>query len=105
VGGTIAEGEYVISALRIYSQTRPAPPSVVKAVMSIEGTTMQQVGDRDGEERRYTSTFTVSGTTVSIEDTCPQSNLDTPSFNATPTSLSLFSESQGEVFEIEFTKR
>src|SRR6185503_20251689 len=65
-GGAIVDGRYVISALNLYALTVPVPDSVARGVFAIEGNEMQQVGELDGEETRYTSTFTTSGTSMSI---------------------------------------
>src|ERR1044071_10217919 len=58
-GGTILDGTYELSALTLYSATIPVPTNVVKSVISISGTSMQQIASLDGDEMRYTVTTMV----------------------------------------------
>jgi len=44
---------------------------------------MQQVGAVNGELKRYTSTFTTMGTTISTTDTCPAPDMGSYGFTAT----------------------
>src|SRR5437762_4336659 len=68
-GGTVVDGTYVLAATTLYTAATTIPPTTSSAVIQIAGSTMQQVGQINGQEKRYTSTFTVTGTTVETTDT------------------------------------
>jgi hypothetical protein len=107
-GGTIAEGTYELSALTLYTGpggSTTAPGGTFSAVFEISGNTMQQVGSEDGVEKRYTSTFTISGSTVSTVDSCPVSDSSTHSLSATPTELRIYDSGTVGTLEQAYAKR
>jgi hypothetical protein len=104
IGGMVADGTYEMTALNLYGVTS-APTAVVRAVFEIAGTTMQQVGEIDGDEKTYTSTYTTSGTTLRVRDSCPVESLDESEFTATPTDLRYILTSEGRTLEMVLTRR
>jgi hypothetical protein len=97
-GGTIADGTYALTAMNAYSGAGGATGDLgimASAVMTISGMTMQQAGQINGQEKRYTSTFTTSGTTIMTMDTCPAPNTDMHSYTATPNALIVIDSESG----------
>lgn len=105
MGGTILDGMYELTAITLYGVSQPAPDTIARAVFQFAGTTIQQVGELDGAEQKYTSKFAVSGTVLTIDDTCPKPNRDQPAFTATSTDLRFFIASGGGTLEMVLTKR
>jgi hypothetical protein len=66
-GGAIADGDHQLSALTIYTGpgVHGGACDHLQCRLPDRGKfVMQQVGKQDGVEKRYTSTFTISGTTA-----------------------------------------
>ena len=105
-GGTIVDGTYVLTAATGYAIS-PAviPTTTLSAVMQIAGSTMQQAGTINGEERRYTSTLATSGTSVTTTDTCPAADSNTYRYTATTTSLRIYAALGASTLEQTYTKR
>jgi hypothetical protein len=104
-GGTVVDGVYELTAATLYGVV-DVPLRTISAVFAISGTTMQQVGTIDGEEKRYTSTFGTKGTLITTIDSCPSGT--TPSvhsFTATATELRVYDATVSESFEQTYTKR
>lgn len=92
-GGTIADGTYVLSVLTLHTGPGGSTQTTggqASAVFQIQGMTMQQVGTAGGEEKRYTSTFVTSGSTVTMTDSCPMPKTESHSFTATATEFHIF---------------
>ncbi|HEX7478680.1 MAG TPA: hypothetical protein VF331_12800 [Polyangiales bacterium] len=108
VGGTIADGTYVLSAATLYTGpggSTAASGGAFSGVFQIKGTTMLQVGTVSGKEERYVTTFTTSGTTLSTNDTCPVAKSETHSFSANPTGFTVYDATGNGTFEQAYTKR
>jgi hypothetical protein len=107
-GGPIADGTYDLSALTVYTgvggSTSPIA-STAHVVLVISGNTMQQVGAVDGVPRSYTTTFTVSATTITTTDTCPSPVTSRHQFSASPTDLRVYDPGSGKMLEQTYTKR
>lgn len=92
-GGTITAGVYALSAVTLYTgsggSTVP-PANTFSAVFDIEGNTIQQAGRVNDAENHVTSTFTISGTTLSTVDTCPDTNTEDLPFTATATDFRVY---------------
>jgi hypothetical protein len=109
-GGTLVDGTYDLTALTLYTGpgVSASPPSgTFSAVYQITGNIAQQVGRLNGSEARYTSTFTISGTTFLSADTCPmpKQNSDSVSITATPTGFRVYDSVTGGILEQSYTKR
>jgi hypothetical protein len=75
-----------------------ASESTLSAVFVFAGNTMQQVGHINGMELRYTSTYSISGTTISTADTCPEPDSSSHAPSATPSGIRIYdTESAGTV--------
>jgi len=79
--------------------------SMLSAVFQISGDTIQQVRSIDGEERRYTSTYTLGGVSISTTDTSPEPASDSFAYTATPAELRLLAVNGGIQLDQVFTKR
>jgi hypothetical protein len=88
-GGTIVDGTYVLTAATVFGVSS-IPQVTASAVFQFSGNTMQQVGTVNGQLKRYTSTFTTMGTSISTTDTCPAPDMGTYGFSATATEISVF---------------
>lgn len=83
-----------------------SPAGTASAVFEITGQTMQQVGSIDGTEKRYTSTFTISGITVSTTDTCPAPDTGSHQFTATPAEFRIYDDTGSNgTLEQTYTRR
>jgi hypothetical protein len=92
-GGRIADGTYALSAFTVHTESggpTQATAERIGALFQIQGKTMQQVGTANGVEKRYTSTFVTSGSTITTTDSCPMPKTETHSFTATGTELRLY---------------
>jgi hypothetical protein len=108
MGGTIADGMYALTAMTAYAGPGGSTGDLgitASVVMTIAGATMQQAGQINGQEKRYTSTFTTSGTTVMTMDTCPAPNTDTHSYTATSTALTVIDTASGYTLAQTYTLR
>ncbi len=87
LGGTPADGTYVLSAAVIYTGSAgPAGPSgTSQTTLQITGSTIQVVSTGDPPTR--TVTFSTSGTSLDSVDTCPDTDTRPGSYTATPTTL------------------
>lgn len=107
-GGSIAGGIYELSAMTLYTGpggSTVAPDMTASAVIQIAGQTMQQVGSIDGAEKRYTSTFTISGTTISTTDTCPAPDTGSHSLTATSTEFRIYDANAQGALQQTYTMR
>jgi hypothetical protein len=107
-GGTIADGVYQLTAANIYAA--PAGftnDTQLSSVMQVKGTVAQQVGSIDGEESRYTTKLTVSGTMLTAVDTCPEPETASFGLTATPTEFRLYAVPPGTTMTLEqvYSKR
>jgi hypothetical protein len=97
MGGVIADGTYVLTAVTLYTGGGgPAGSSGVSAsvVLTIAGTTMEQVGRFNGQDVRSTATLMASGTTLQRTGTCPTAMTDWLLYTATATELRLYTASE-----------
>jgi hypothetical protein len=105
-GGTIVDGVYELTEVAVFN-----PPSgytndtLLSAVFQITGNTIQQVGHINGEESRYTSTYTTLRHTITTTDTCPEPATATFAYTATPTGFRIGEASTGLIVDQVFTKR
>jgi len=104
LGGGLVDGTYDFSAGTFYGPATVDVPTI-RAVLEISGRTMQQVGSIDGDERRYSSTWSISGTTLSTTDTCPTSYSESFEFTATATELRIYGELDSGILEQIYTRR
>lgn len=87
-GGTIVDGTYHLTGWEIY------PPGSVDAYLRkqtwvIANGTLRSVSQNDSDpERRNGGTFTTSGTTMTLNVSCPQTGTISTEYTATPTSIS-----------------
>jgi hypothetical protein len=105
-GGAIGDGTYELTAMTLYTGTAAAPPEgILSAVFEITGGVMQQVIKINGSEGRYTTTFTISGISISMVDSCPKWRSETHSLTATPTDYRIYDTARSGTLEQIFTKR
>jgi hypothetical protein len=105
-GGAIEDGTYELTAMTLYTDTSAAPPEgTFSAVFEIAGGVMQQASKINGSESRYTTTFTISGISVSMVDTCPRWSSETHSLTATPTDYRIYDTASSGTLEQIYTKR
>jgi hypothetical protein len=74
-------------------------------VLQIEGTTMQQVGAVNGDERSFTSTLTTSGNILTTNDSCPEPASGRHEFTATTAALSIYGLDSTGTVEQRYSKR
>jgi hypothetical protein len=105
-GGAIEDGTYELTAMTFYTDTSVGPPAgTLSAVFEIAGSVMQQVVKINGSEARYTTTFTISGISISMVDSCPRWNSETHSLTATPTDYRIYDTGSSGTLEQTYTKR
>jgi hypothetical protein len=106
VGGAIEDGTYELSAMTLYTDTSAdLPPGTLSAVFEITGDVMQQVSKINGSEQRYTTSFTISGISISMVDSCPSWSSETHSLTATPTEYRIYDSLTSGVLEQVYTRR
>ena len=108
VGGAIIDGSYVLSALTSYTGPGGSTGSLtdgISTLLVISGTTMQQVGSINGQELRYTTTISTSGTTISTVDTCPAPSTSQHGYTASATELRIYNTSSSQTLEQTYTKQ
>jgi len=108
VGGTISEGNYVLTTARLFN----VPGSVdikrqLGVSLAVRGDVIEQVTQLDGATERNSFKFTVASTMLSLVDTCAGSSAVTHGFSATPTQLETFTQEAGTTYTLHriFTKR
>ena len=98
-GGTIANGKYVLTGLKLYGTPNVPGQKVAvygKHTIEVTATTVAQITtEPDSAETRMKSTYTKSGTNLVLTRTCTQPGNGSPtavtlSFSATPTTLTLY---------------
>lgn len=115
LGGTVAQGAYVLTEFSIHTNELPdgTEVSVIgKTTLSLEGTTMNVLLDRsDGVTFRRTETFTTNGVDFATTRTCLSPEVDGGSepgraqYTATPAELTLiYPTASGTVVNV-YTKR
>ncbi|MGH7435723.1 MAG: hypothetical protein ACRENE_08610, partial [Polyangiaceae bacterium] len=107
-GGTIADGTYQLTALTAYLGVGgPAVALMLTAseVQTISGTTIQEAGIIDGQESRYTTKFTTSGTSLTTHDTCPLESSATHGYTASAMELRIYDAMGGFTLEQVYTLR
>lgn len=82
-GGRIPDGTYELTQATFDGPSSDLPDLKVQAVIQVAGNTMQQVGSVNGEEFRYTSTYSLSGSTITTTDSCPAADTSTDGFSLT----------------------
>jgi hypothetical protein len=103
-GGTLSDGTYVLTSTTIYTAL-PFPGMKLRSVMQITGNTIQQVATMNGDEKRFTTSFTTAGSSIVMTDTCPARKTGTYTFTATPTELRMYLTSPMGKIEQTYTKR
>jgi hypothetical protein len=107
-GGTITDGTYELASVTAYTGTNGPTtpnPSTARMVMVFAGSTVQSVDVVNGQEHRYIATFSVSGTTITMRDTCPDQVVSIFEITAAATELRIYATSSGITVEMRFTKR
>jgi hypothetical protein len=108
MGGTIADGNYALTAMTAYTGQGGSTGNLAltaSEVQTISGSTMQQDGIINGQEKRYTTTIMTSGTTITTSDTCPAPGTAMHSYTATPTALLIYDTKTGFTLEQRYTRR
>jgi hypothetical protein len=105
MGGEIADGTYELVEIIYFGDAAALPSAEIQTVFEIDGNTMQQVGSIDGEEMRYTSTFTTSGSTITTRDTCPAVLTSRFEYTATEDRFYIYDERAGAVLQQRFDLR
>lgn len=105
MGGEIADGTYVLIGISYYGEAAALPSTEIQSVFEISGNKMQQVGSIDDEETRYNSTFSTSGTTVTLRDTCPAPMTSRFEFTATADQFYIYDDRAGGIMEQFFELR
>jgi hypothetical protein len=103
-GGTLSDGTYVLSSMTVYT-AMPFPGIMVSSMMQVSGNTIQQVANMNGEEKRFTTSFTIAGASIAMMDTCPTRKSGNYTFSATPTELRMYLTSPLGKIEQTYTKR
>jgi hypothetical protein len=107
-GGEISDGTYYLAAVTVFfgiNGSKMPVQSTAQMVMTIQGNTMQTVAVVDGQEKAFTTTFSISGSTLTMNVTCPVPNISTHLFTARPTDLRIY-ETQGPILlEQTYRKR
>ena len=104
-GGTIALGKYELTALNLYGVNPPMSEEVRRQMVEVATATVQWAVESNGEAASYTSTYTISDTTVHFDINCPNVYRSTFAFTAAPTELRLFTIRGEWTVETVLTKR
>jgi hypothetical protein len=107
-GGTITDGTYELTSLTVYTGVNGSTTPIASTacmVMTVAGSTVQTVDVVNGQEHRYTSTLSVSGTMFTMNDTCPARDTSSIQLTATATEIRLYGTQSGFTMELRFTKR
>lgn len=107
-GGKILDGTYVLTALTAYAGAGGKTGSLAltaSEVQTVSGTTLQEDGKINGQESRFTTTITVSGTILSTSDTCPMPGTATHGYTATATDLRIYNTMSSFTLEQVYTRR
>ncbi len=97
-GGTVVNGTYTLTSIVLYDGLQDAGMSPAASLtISISGDTVQSIASTSGQPAVVeTSTFTTSGTSFTLTQTCPGGgNVQTGTFTATATMLTLFTAGAG----------
>jgi hypothetical protein len=112
LGGTIVAGSYVLTAVTTYEgpgiDAGGTPISIAERVV-FSGSTLQGVAGVLGHELRVTETFTTSGSSIALTETCVSDPTSKPgsglTFTATPTTIDIFeTPTGGKVERSTYTK-
>jgi len=103
-GGQLSDGTYVLSAMTIYTPL-PIPSMSLSTVMQVTGSTIQQVATMNGQEKRFTTSFSTSGSSITMADTCPVAKSGIYGYTATPTEFRMYLNSPIGKIEQTYTKR
>jgi hypothetical protein len=107
-GGKILDGTYALTTLTAYTGVGGKTGNLAltaSEVQTISGTTLQEDGKINGQESRYTTTISTSGTTLSTSDTCPMPSTATHAFTATATNLRIYNTMASFTLEQVYTRR
>lgn len=105
-GGMVVDGLYELTASNLFGAPAGFSSSdTFNAVFEVEGNVMQQVGRINGDERRYTSTYTISGSTISTVDTCPAPDSGSYGISADATGFTIYTTQSGLTLEQVYRKR
>jgi hypothetical protein len=96
-GGTIENGTYEQTGLELYPDSGKTLPPNVRTYFAVfdfsagvlEAIVGQRLGD-DEQNARYSATYATSGTTLTLEYTCPGENVERPQFTAKENELRLY---------------
>ncbi|HEY5959742.1 MAG TPA: hypothetical protein VIV60_24480 [Polyangiaceae bacterium] len=73
-GGDIVDGQYLLTKATVYADAptgTTAFPRTMSASFILSASTLQWVGSTDGEERRFSSSFSHSGYYIYTIESCP----------------------------------
>jgi hypothetical protein len=105
LGGEIANGTYQLVGISYYGDAASLPDVEIRSVFEVDGNRMEQVGSLDDEESHYTSTFSTSGATITVRDSCPAPLTSRFQFTATQDSFFIYDDRAGGVMEQRFDRR
>jgi hypothetical protein len=110
-GGMIPNGTYELTRATIDDPDSSILDTEIKAVVQVSGNSMQQVRSIDGEERRFTASYTLSNSTITTTVSCPEPDTSTDSFSLTiDTDLTtagfiIRQDINGATLELSYVKR
>lgn len=97
MGGTIANGLYYLSEMNIYSPATADENTRARAFLIEDGALIHVKVDNGGPQAVLAGTFTVSGTSLTIEQHCPGVGAGAVSYTATANELWLFDEDEPSI--------
>jgi hypothetical protein len=90
-GGTISAGLYRLTDVTYYNNGGPDLPGIqLRLTLQIGSGVIQSVAETMMETNRGTSTFTTSGSSMSMTATCPEPESTTLRYSATSSTVYLF---------------
>ncbi|HEX7672146.1 MAG TPA: hypothetical protein VF395_21270 [Polyangiaceae bacterium] len=107
-GGTILPGTYELSAVTVYvgaGASTDLPAQTLSQVFVITKDVIEQASKVNDVESHATTSFSVSGATLSTKDTCPAPRSEDLEFTATDTDLRLYAVRSRGTFEQVYTLR
>ncbi|HKO51911.1 MAG TPA: hypothetical protein VJV79_29585 [Polyangiaceae bacterium] len=108
LGGTISEGNYVLTSARLFSVPRDVNITRrLGASLQIRGDVIAQVTELDGALERNTFKYTAANNMLSLVDSCAASSTKTHGYSATSAGLEIFVQEPGTGYTLQqiFSKR
>lgn len=92
-GGKIGNGTYFYTTQKIYEAAAAAPGTLPRTQVTISGDSWQEAIGYDSSVSHFTRRLTTSDSTFTLTSTCPvRGNVETGTYTATDTSLTLYFE-------------